>query len=171
MNVIVKRFSISAGTCTAANFENKREEEDGKTEKAKMNASVKRAMSISAGTPQVVNLDKKREDEDGKKERKVIKMVIINGILNFVLRAPDLLFWLENKMTWSIFKTKDDNNDYILNNILPPGILSVIADIDYLTYILTFSTNFLIYYNFNKNFKDAVFFFRTSTKPKSFLTK
>jgi hypothetical protein len=40
--------------------------------------------------------EKKREEEDAKKERKVIKMVIINGILNFVFRAPEMVFWLEN---------------------------------------------------------------------------
>jgi hypothetical protein len=40
---------------------------------------------------------KNEEEEDGKKERKVIKMVVLNGVFNFIFRAPDILFWMENK--------------------------------------------------------------------------
>jgi hypothetical protein len=113
--------------------------------------------TVSASLSQTLNEDKKKEMEDEKKERKVMKMVILNGIFNFVLRAPDMLFWLENKMTWSIFYFQDDSSTTILNSITP-GILSLIADIGYLTYILTFSTNFLIFYKYNKNFNEAVVF-------------
>jgi hypothetical protein len=96
--------------------------------------------------------DKKREEEDIKKERRVIKMVILNGFFNFFLRAPDILFWMEYQGVWSIF----DNGGLTL---LAPGFLSFIVDISLLTYILTFSTNFLIFYLYNKNFKEAVMFF------------
>jgi hypothetical protein len=117
---------------------------------------------VEASIHESTNEDKKKETEDGKKERRVIKMVILNGVLNFFLRAPDMLFWLENKITWSILLVHinditDFNSDYILNNAAP-GMLSLIADIGYLTYILTFSTNFLVFYKFNKNFKEAVIF-------------
>jgi hypothetical protein len=75
---------------------------------AKMNATNSsvsnsvRAIKV-ASSSETLNENKKREAEDAKKERRVIKMVILNGILNFILRAPDMLFWLENKMTWAIF--------------------------------------------------------------------
>jgi hypothetical protein len=90
-------------------------------------------------------------------------MVIFNGVFNFILRVPELLFWMENVSVWSLFTTT--------NQITPketaqytPGIFNLIADIGVCTYILTFSTNFLIFYKFNKNFKEAVvFFWKTTT--------
>jgi hypothetical protein len=68
---------------------------------AKMSASSTTSSVVSTETATVSQADedrKKAEDEDSKKERKVIKMVVINGILNFILRAPDILFWMENKI-------------------------------------------------------------------------
>jgi hypothetical protein len=102
--------------------------------------------------------DNTKADDDDKKERRVIKMVVLNGILNFVLRAPDMLFWMENtKMMLIVF---GDING-VLFRILEfvPGLLIFIADIGYFTYILTFTTNFAIFYKFNKNFKKAVLIF------------
>jgi hypothetical protein len=132
---------------------------------AKMN-SAKPVVSIgSVGASNVLHKaseDKKREEEDEKKERKVIKMVVINGVLNFILRAPDMLFWMENYNSWSIF------DDTLVYTALLPGFLAFIPDIGYFTYILTFSSNFFIFYKFNKNFNDAVVFFRTSLSNKSY---
>jgi hypothetical protein len=106
------------------------------------------------------NEDKKREEEDGIKERRVIKMVVLNGVFNFCLRAPDMLFWLENENIWAIvFPTTDTS---LTENVLwmyAPGILSFIADIGYFSYILTFTTNFFIFYKFNSKFKEAVVIF------------
>jgi hypothetical protein len=104
---------------------------------------------------------KKAEDEDGKKERSVIKMVVLNGFLNFIFRAPDTLFWMENKNILSyVFATymHGNFNDWISSDQNAPGLLNLIADIGYFTFIITFSSNFLIFYQFNKNFKDAVVF-------------
>jgi hypothetical protein len=104
--------------------------------------------------------DKSKKEEDDKKERRVIKMVILNGVFNFLLRAPDMLFWMENVNTWSIvftsFQFFSSTGQYM------PGFFSFIADIGYFTYILTFTTNFFIFYTFNKNFKEAYVFFWTS---------
>jgi hypothetical protein len=128
---------------------------------AKMNADKPSASSAdSHKTPEPVQ-DKKKEEEDAKKELKVIKMVMLNGFFNFVLRAPEILFWMENQSVWSIFNNRNIN---VAGNHSVPGFLSMIADIGFLTYILTFSSNFVIFYKFNKNFKEAVVFFqRTST--------
>jgi hypothetical protein len=107
--------------------------------------------------------DMTRQEEDGKKERMVIKMVILNGFFNFILRAPDLLFLMENTniFHWLLTCFPDFPTSLAY---LPPGLLSLLADIGYFTYILTFSSNFLIFYNFNKNFNEAVMFF-WSSKP------
>jgi hypothetical protein len=137
-----------------------------------------RSFSLLAGTESNVLCDlneKKKEEEDGKKERKVVKMVILNSILNFVLRAPDLLFWMENENLWpGILKCHGQSNtqgqiDCIHNSIAKylPGILSFIVDIAYFTYILTFTSNFFIFYKFNENFKKVFVFFTSSTKSKS----
>jgi hypothetical protein len=105
----------------------------------------------------LTNKDKKKQ-EDVKKERKVIKMVVLNGIINFVLRAPDMLFWLENESVWSFIFTVQLDPSKTYDQKLP-GILNFISDMGYFTYILTFITNFVIFYSFNKNFKEAVVFF------------
>jgi hypothetical protein len=120
-----------------------------------VNCSKTTSVHREIGISEFQNEDKKRETDDAKKERRVIKMVILNGIFNFILRAPDMLFWLENYMTWSVFNYQDTN---ALVKYVTPGILNFIADIGYLTYILTFSTNFLIFYKFNKNFNKFVVF-------------
>jgi hypothetical protein len=104
----------------------------------------------------------KNEIEDKKKEKKVIKMVIFNGILNFVLRAPDMLFWLENTNIFSIVIAESIIITLFSKTGLAsfvPGLLGFVADVGYLSYILTFSTNFIIFYKFNLNFRNAVVFF------------
>jgi hypothetical protein len=122
---------------------------------AKMNDSK----SFSTTAVETVNISqsdeyRKREEEDDKKERRVIKMVILNGVFNFLLRAPDMLFWMENVNTWSVLFNPLNGSSW--TGLYMPGLLSFLADIGYLTYILTFTSNFFIFYMFNKNFKDAV---------------
>jgi hypothetical protein len=106
--------------------------------------------------------EKKKEEEDLRREKRVIKMVLINGIINFLLRAPDMLFWLANHNIWSgLLETKavDVIDSY------SPGLLGLIFDVGYLTFILTFTTNFFIFYFFNTKFKEAVVF--VSFKPEN----
>jgi hypothetical protein len=108
--------------------------------------------------------DKKREEEDLKKERRVIKLVVVNSVFNFVLRSPDVLFLLNNSYMWPLFLqftvngVSDSWRRYI------SGLFGFIADIGYFTYTLTFTTNFFIFYIFNKRFNEAVMFLNT---PKS----
>jgi hypothetical protein len=144
---------------------------------AKMSASAK-ASSSSAVTATVSaskTLDtaeqeknKKDEEEDERKERRVIKMVVFNGVFNFFLRAPECVSWMENENVWtSVFNVFSAQNVWNGTNYYMPGILNLIADIGYFSYILTFTTNFFIYYKFNNKFNEAVVFFWTSTKPKT----
>jgi hypothetical protein len=124
---------------------------------AVMNTAKSLSLSAEARTTQT-DQNKKREEDDCKKERRVIKMVVLNSIFNFVLRVPDMLFWMENMNIWSVvFKIT-----YGSTNQNTPGILNLIVDVGYFSYILTFCSNFIIYYKFNKNFKEAVEFYRSS---------
>jgi hypothetical protein len=112
------------------------------------------------------NKDMKREEEDMKKERKVIKMVILNGIFNFFLRAPDVLFWIENENVWFVLfrdQVAIQSNAYVS---VTPGLFGLIADVGYFTYILTFTTNFVIFFKFNANFKEAVGLLLISTSRR-----
>jgi hypothetical protein len=114
--------------------------------------------------PNVLHSDeeKNKKEEDLKKEKRVIKMVVLNGILNFVLRAPDMLFWLENQNIWSSLLESG------LINFYSPGLLSLILDVGYLSFILTFTTNFFIFYHFNSKFKEAVVFWTFKPKNQKF---
>jgi uncharacterized protein YqhQ len=118
----------------------------------RMNHAANSSASLTKFQPS--DEEMKKEEEDGKKERKVIKMVVLNGVLNVILRAPDMLFWIENWKFW-LPSMPNQNNVAEIDQIVS-GMLSLIVDISYFTYILTFTTNFLIFYNFNSKFKEAV---------------
>jgi hypothetical protein len=137
---------------------------------AKMNTHHSNITNGSAGDEAKSETDledKKREEEDRKKERKVIKMVVFNGILNFVLRAPEMVFWIENSNSWPVlFSLNFNKHSGPIVSFSFPGFLNLIADVGYFAYILTFSSNFLIFYKFNKNFGKAVILF-CSKKQKA----
>jgi hypothetical protein len=85
------------------------------------------------------------EAEDEKKERRVIIMVVVNSLLNFILRFPDFFIFLEeNSNSWMAH----------LDNMLP-GFPALLLHISYLSYILTFSFNVFVFYKFNSKFKEA----------------
>jgi hypothetical protein len=134
---------------------------------SKMNASKSSSLATEekATTAQTAeDEDKKREDEDNKKERRIVIMVVLNSILNFLLRAPDNLFWMENAQLLQDFFGDDHKLALVGRSI--PSFLTFISDIGYVAYILTFSTNFFIFYKFNKKFNEAVVFYKSS-KPKA----
>jgi hypothetical protein len=99
---------------------------------------------------------RRQEEEDGRKERQIIKMVLLNGVLNFILRAPDALFWLENSANWSLILTNSFESFNNLTQTFVPGLFNLLADFGYFTYILTFSTNFFVFYKFNSKFNECV---------------
>jgi hypothetical protein len=100
---------------------------------------------------------KKQEEEDWKKERRVIIMVVLNGVLNFVLRVPDLLVLLEEHGFWAQLINKA-HLQFVSFGIFIPALLDLFVAIGYFTYILTFTTNFLVFYFFNSKFKAFVVF-------------
>jgi ABC-type multidrug transport system fused ATPase/permease subunit len=125
---------------------------------AKMNARKSSILTTETLTKSLSDEEMKKEEEDRNKERLVIKMVAINGLLNFILRAPDLLFWLENSRVSSMAFDATVLEQYM------PGVLNFIVDIGYFTYIVTFTTNFVIFYKFNKKFKAVVLFYFFNVK-------
>jgi hypothetical protein len=132
-------------------------------------STVTTAYSATKSTSKADESKNKIDKENEKKERKVIKMVVLNGIFNFVLRAPEIFFWIENASIFSlVFPDQSRPMDYLSDRssglgYYVPGLLGLVADIGYLSYILTFTTNFIIFYKFNKNFKEAVVFFKVKS--------
>jgi ABC-type multidrug transport system fused ATPase/permease subunit len=130
---------------------------------AKMNAANS-VVNIDSHKSQTDLENNKKEEEDSKKERKVIKMVVINGFFNFILRAPEMVFWIENSRSWPLlFGMTRESQTFSF-----PGFLNLIADVGYLAYILTFSLNVIIFYKFNNNFGKAVKLFLTTKSKETF---
>jgi hypothetical protein len=133
-------------------------------QKRKRAAKMGRSKPTSATTASVTNTSqsadeyKEKEDEDLMKERRVIKMVIFNGFFNFVLRSPDIMFWVEYHGSWTTVFGGNSVTGQVNFSQYMPGVLSFVADIAYLAYIITFTTNFFIFYKFNSKFKEAVVF-------------
>jgi hypothetical protein len=95
------------------------------------------------------------ESEDAKKERRVIVMVVISSIINFILRIPDFFIFLEATSNSAVVR---------LDNIYP-GFTALLLDVSYLAYILTFSFNVFLFYTFNSKFKEAFVALFLKNKP------
>jgi hypothetical protein len=104
---------------------------------AKMSSASKVSSNFSNNTSD--------QSEDDKKERRVIIMVVINSLVNFLLRSSDFFIFLEESSSSFVFSL----------NSFYPGLPNLFLDISYLTYILTFSFNVLLFYKFNSKFKEA----------------
>jgi hypothetical protein len=136
-----------------------RKELKEKRERLRRMHAANALVTTSERVSKIIQNFKVNEEHDDIKERRVIRMVVFNSVFNFVLRATEMLFWMENASIWMILFPGN-----VLSSIgtAVHGILSFIADIGYLAYILTFSTNFLIFYKFNAKFRDVLVFFRAS---------
>jgi hypothetical protein len=147
-------FLLNTGIEVAIVRRMKKELREKRARMTNMNATANSSVpALTSAASSTVLSDKKREDDE-MKERRVIKMVVLNSVLNLILRAPDLLFWIENRNVLLLLI-----QSFLLDDSQPvPGLLSLVADIGYFTYILTFTTNFFIFYHFNTKFKEAVVF-------------
>jgi hypothetical protein len=99
-----------------------------------------------------------KPDEFRKKEMRVIGMVIMNGLINLILRLPDLSSFLY----FSSFIFPD--NVFFELFCRYYNICFQLIDISNFFFILTFSTNYMIYYFFNLRFKESV---QSSLRNKS----
>ncbi len=100
---------------------------------------------------------KRRQESDSRMETRAIVMVITNSVINMILRFPDFFSFIIN------------SNDILPNNIIYQyfcgflGICPGLVEIADFFFILTFTSNCLIYYFFNSKFKK---FFRVWPTPK-----
>jgi hypothetical protein len=96
-------------------------------------------------------------------EKRAIRMVVLNGSLNFLLRVPEISIFLQDSPLLGYIKRAK----YFTLLDSYPFLLSMLIDLSYLFYICTFSTNFMIYYMFNKRFEQAVhsWFLRNKNQP------
>jgi hypothetical protein len=125
--------------------------EDKKKKTADMKARVK-ADELS------FRKRRKQEIEDRSEQRAVL-MVVINALVTFFFRVPELFV----VFSASSFLFGRDNILYIYFNLFY-GQQDFAIDSYYLTYILTFSANFLIYFLFNMKFKQAFYEWRNVKK-------
>jgi hypothetical protein len=105
---------------------------------------------------------KKRFEEDNKREQKTIKMVVLNSFINFVLRFPEIYILIASSNSIVYFF----NNPILYFFISLEHLMNCVVDFSYLTFILTFSTNVVIYYFFNRKFRNAfkAMFFKVKIK-------
>ena len=124
-------------------------------------AKNKPSTSQSVSKQQPVSLFRKRRKQEieERTEQPAILMVVLNAITNFSLRIPELL------VSFSISQALFGSNIFyqFINSF--PRLPQSITDLAYFCYILTFTTNFFIYYLFNQKFKQT-FSRWTHVKPK-----
>jgi hypothetical protein len=97
-----------------------------------------------------ISFRKRRKHEiEEKTEQRAILMVVINALINFFFRLPELFFIYSVSCQFFGLSFWTD----ILRSFQNLSQLTV--DLTYFFYILTFSTNFLIYYLFNLKFKQT----------------
>jgi hypothetical protein len=94
----------------------------------------------------------KKIEADCKSDRKAVVMVVINSIVNFILRLPEFFVFL--KYTTSITSVSGAIRLQLL-------IYKPLFDIVETFFIMTFTTNFLVFYKLNRQFRS---FFQEVTK-------
>jgi hypothetical protein len=97
---------------------------------------------------------KRKLDIEERTENRATSMVLINAMLNFFLRIPEL------SVIFSLAYSIDSYSFLSCFIDIFPNTRNFATDITYFFYILTFSTNFLVYYLFNQKFKQTFFEWR-----------
>jgi hypothetical protein len=88
---------------------------------------------------------KRRQQIEETTEQRTVLMVVLNALINFFFRIPELL--LPISVAQDIF--------YLSFVCIFTSFSAFLTDLAFLFYILTFSTNFLVYYLFNMKFKQS----------------
>jgi hypothetical protein len=102
----------------------------------------------------------RKQEMEKKSEQRAIIMVVFNALINFFLRLPELFF------LFSVSKHISEVNVMMHLFDTFPALKFFWIDLAYFCYILTFATNFLIYYLFNQKFK-LTFSERSHAKDKN----
>jgi hypothetical protein len=107
------------------------------------NQTAPLAVQPSTSTSTAFTFRRRRKQEiEERTEQRAIIMVVINALVNFFFRLPELFFF------FSI------TSGQLLNDFFPTLRLFT-TDFAYFCYILTLSSNFVIYYLFNLKFKQT----------------
>jgi hypothetical protein len=128
------------------------EDKKRRAQEMHLNRSATSVSSVQNTNSATVGFRRKRKTEiEIKAEQRTIIMVVINAFINFFFRLPELFF---------LFSISDDLfNENILsevfNSLVSLGLFW--TDLTYFAYILTFSTNFVMYFLFNRKFKKTFF--------------
>jgi hypothetical protein len=119
--------------------------------KKRLDKMNKPGLAQSTNSANATPFRKRRKQEiEDRTEQRAFLMVVINTLINFILRLPELFFLFSS--TENVFAIK---NSFTLFFVSYTFIREFTVDLTNLTYILTFSTNFLIYYLFNLKFKQT----------------
>jgi single-stranded DNA-specific DHH superfamily exonuclease len=115
-------------------------------------ASAANNLSFSKVVTNVIRLKQRKIVEDAKKETRAIKMVVANSLINFFLRVPEICVFFSSNTTFLNYlvfgQVYNLNSMFLFNNIS-----SMMVSVSYFCYILTFTTNVVIYCVFNGKFK------------------
>jgi hypothetical protein len=128
-------------------LEDKKKRLDDMNEKSNQNAST---LLPAAAVPISFRKRRKQEIEEHTEQRAIL-MVVINALVNFFFRLPELFFLFSRFQL--IFPTVSFFHDLL--SPLSPNLANFTTDLTYFCYILTFTANFIIYYLFNLKFKQT----------------
>jgi hypothetical protein len=139
--------------------------------RAKLEKEILVSQSNNSSESKVVNKiiksKKKKIEQDAKKETRAIMMVILNSVVNFYLRLPEILVFFSSFSPSFFIQliVVIDLNLFSYSSLFS-NMYSAIVSFSYLAYILTFTTNVVNYYLFNQKFKQLFVFWTTYVKNK-----
>jgi hypothetical protein len=124
--------------------------------------------SGSAVVNKVIKSKRKRIEQDAKKETRAIVMVIVNSGLNFALRLPEILVFLSSSVSVTTALMGTFVGEGMLNffSYFLNDVETMLVSLSYFMYILTFTTNVVIFYLFNTKFKHLFMFWTSYVKHK-----
>jgi hypothetical protein len=123
--------------------------------------NIKKNNSSCSAVVNKVLLDKQRKiEQDAKKEQRAIIMVVVNSFVNFVFRIPEILVFIASitRVLIPLINMGVDQSEIEFSKSLFYGLAGVILSLSYLAYLLTLTTNVVIYYLFNVKFKQLFIF-------------
>jgi hypothetical protein len=135
--------------------------------RTKLEKEIQESESKNASGSQLINkvikAKQKKIEQDSKKERRATVMVIINSGLNFVLRFPEIFIFVSSNSNLIVAFT---TTLIFYENTFFSNLSSIMVNLSYLFYILTFTTNAIIYCVFNPNFKKHYILWEYNVKSK-----
>jgi hypothetical protein len=133
-----------------------------KTEE-EIRVSQSKNTSRSEVVNRVIRGKQKKIEQDAKKETRVIGMVVYNSVINFLLRGPEILVFLSSDpFLLNVFYHTETKQGLHFSS----SFTTVIVSVSYFMYILTFTTNVMIYYFFNAKFKQLFIWWVSNAKQK-----